>query len=106
MLQRLGGCDLHLRHGEATADAHALAGCKTKQQSLLSSKLAIGCAIKKPTTKGPEVGRVEIFGVLLQKSLRIEPLRFRIEVLAVVAGRRREEDLHALLHKQARDYLL
>ena len=51
------------------------------------------------TAKGSEVGRVEILGVLLQKSLRIEPLRFRIEILAVVAGRGREEDLHALLHE-------
>ena len=58
-----------------------------------------------PTAEGPEVCRVQIIGVFLQKSLRIEPLRFRIEVLAVVAGRRREEDLHALLHNQARGYL-
>ena len=40
MLQRLGSRYLHFRHGETAADAHALAGWKTKQKCLLSSKLA------------------------------------------------------------------
>ena len=112
MLQRLGGRDLHFRHGKTAADAHALAGWKN--EILMFSELDIGRRLRdkpesyeaEPTAKGPEVCRVQIIGVLLQKPLRIEPLRFRIEVLAVVAGRRREENLHSLLHKQAWGYLL
>ena len=57
------------------------------------------------TTKRSEVGGIEVLGALFQKPLWIEPLRLRIEVLAVVAGRRREEDLRALLHQQSRGNL-
>ena len=45
MLQRLGGRDLHFRHGETAADAHALASWKNEILMFLSLTLAEGCAI-------------------------------------------------------------